>query len=201
MAKSAFGGLLLYSLLLMASCPALCGGNPDAISTKEISPEEAELTLEAESLVQQFAGTLKPQLQAAMQQGGPVHAINVCAEVAPRIARQLSDSSGWQVKRVSLKARNSGTAVPDSWEREILQQFDQRRAAGELPQQLTVAAAVDGKFRYMKAQGVEPLCLTCHGETLDPQVRAALQQRYPDDQATGYREGQIRGAFSLSKSL
>lgn len=201
MAKSAFGGLLLSSLLLMASSPALCGGNPDAISTKEISPEEAELTLEAESLVQQFAGTLKPQLQAAMQQGGPVHAINVCAEEAPQIARQLSDSSGWQVKRVSLKARNSGTAVPDSWEREILQQFDQRRAAGELLQQLSAAAAVNGQFRYMKAQGVEPLCLTCHGETLDPQVRAALQQRYPDDRATGYREGQIRGAFSLSKSL
>jgi hypothetical protein len=185
----------------MASSPALCGGDPVAISTKEIASEEAELTLEAESLVQQFAGTLKPQLQAAMQQGGPVHAINVCAEEAPRIARQLSDSSGWQVKRVSLKARNSGTAVPDSWEREILQQFDQRRADGELPQQLSAAAAVNGQFRFMKAQGVEPLCLTCHGETLDPQVRAALQQRYPDDRATGYREGQIRGAFSLSKAL
>lgn len=201
MAKSALGRLLLSSLLVMAASPVLCGGDPDAISTKEISPKEAEPTLEAESLVQQFAGTLKPQLQAAMQQGGPVHAINVCAEEAPRIARQLSDSSGWQVKRVSLKARNSGTAVPDSWEREILQQFDQRQATGELPQQLSAAAVVDGRFRYMKAQGVEPLCLTCHGETLDPQVRAALQQRYPDDRATGYREGQIRGAFSLSKAL
>lgn len=201
MAKTTLGKLLLCSLLVMASGPALCGGTPDTNPAKDISPQEAELTLEAETLVKQFAGTLKPQLQVAMQQGGPVHAINVCAEEAPRIARQLSDSSGWQVKRVSLKARNASTAVPDNWEREILQQFDQRRAAGDLPQQLSAAAVVDGRFRYMKAQGVEPLCLTCHGKTLNPLVQTALQQRYPDDQATGYREGQIRGAFSLSKPL
>jgi hypothetical protein len=32
---------------------------------------------------------------------------------APAIAQALSDQSGWQVKRVSLKARNSTLAVPD----------------------------------------------------------------------------------------
>jgi hypothetical protein len=39
--------------------------------------------------------------------------------------------------------------------------------------------------------------LACHGpeEALQPEVRAALDQRYPEDRATGYAAGDLRGAF------
>ena len=33
------------------------------------------------------------------------------------IARQLRDDTGWYVTRVSLKARNNQTAIPDAWEK------------------------------------------------------------------------------------
>ncbi len=32
-------------------------------------------------------------------------------------------------------------------------------------------------------------------------VKAKLAELYPDDRATGYKEGDIRGAFTLSKPL
>ena len=51
----------------------------------------------------------------------------------------------------------------------------------------------------MQAQGVEPVCLLCHGSKLDGAVTQALQAYYPDDTATGYTLGQVRGAISLSK--
>jgi hypothetical protein len=41
----------------------------------------------------------------------------------------------------------------------------------------------------------------CHGENITAEVQQALDQYYPDDTATGYHLGQIRGAISLSKSL
>ena len=53
----------------------------------------------------------------------------------------------------------------------------------------------------MQAQGVEPVCLVCHGQDLAPEVRATLEQYYPDDWATGYSLGQVRGAISLSKKM
>ncbi|MCB1124616.1 MAG: DUF3365 domain-containing protein, partial [Verrucomicrobiae bacterium] len=60
---------------------------------------------------------------------------------------------------------------------------------------------VGREFRFMKAQAVEPLCLTCHGEKLAPDVTEALAKNYPGDAATGYQLGDIRGAFSLKKKL
>jgi hypothetical protein len=43
----------------------------------------------------------------------------------------------------------------------------------------------------------DPTCLSCHGpvDTLDPELREALAQRFPDDEATGYQLGELRGAY------
>ncbi|WP_461482500.1 Tll0287-like domain-containing protein [Porticoccus sp.] len=182
---------LLPTLLLALLLPGQLWGGADTTDA---------LQREAEAIVKQFAGTLKPRLMSAIQQGGPVNAISVCAETAPAIAQQLSDASGWQVKRVSLRARNPG-ATPDDWEKAMLEQFDQRRASGEAVTGIDTAETVGGSFRYLKAQAVEPLCLSCHGTSLDSAVEKALKQYYPDDRATGYQAGEVRGAFSLSRKL
>jgi hypothetical protein len=52
----------------------------------------------------------------------------------------------------------------------------------------------------MQAQGVEPLCLVCHGKGLSDEVKATLEEYYPDDLATGYSLGQVRGAISVSSA-
>ncbi len=163
--------------------------------------DKAQLKQEAISIVKQFGGTLKPALKQALQSGGPAHAVSVCSETAPKIAQKLRNESGWYVKRVSLKPRNSSSAIPDDWEQKVLQQFDQRQAKGESAEKMAYAEVVDGKFRFMKAQGVEPVCLTCHAAMIAPDTEAALKKNYPDDKARGYTLGQIRGAFSLAKDL
>ena len=40
-------------------------------------------------------------------------------------------------------------------------------------------------------------CLRCHGpaEGIAPEIRAAIEKNYPHDKATGYKRGDIRGAF------
>ncbi len=165
------------------------------------SVDQAALKAEAIGIVQQFGGSLKPQLKKALMEGGPAHAISVCSVQAPEIAQNLSQSTGWSVKRVSLKARNSETATPDAWEMGVLEQFDQRQANGESAKKMAYAEVVDGQFRFMKAQGVEDVCLKCHAANIDPETEKALQEHYADDSARGYTLGQIRGAFSLSKPL
>ncbi|MBD3647075.1 MAG: DUF3365 domain-containing protein [Pseudomonadales bacterium] len=163
--------------------------------------DEADLRMEAKSLVQTFAGELKPALLSAIEEGGPVNAIEVCATRAPAIARSLSEESGWQVRRVSLKPRNADTATTDDWATPILREFNERLADGEPASQLVHAEVVEGEFRFLKAQPVEPLCLICHGQSIDPAVKAKIAELYPDDSATGYSLGEIRGAFYLTRSL
>ena len=47
------------------------------------------------------------------------------------------------------------------------------------------------------------LCLKCHGAqaTLSPAVKEKLSALYPQDKATGYSLGQIRGAMTIRKPL
>jgi len=41
------------------------------------------------------------------------------------------------------------------------------------------------------------MCLACHGDNIAPEVTAAIRAHYPEDQATGFATGQLRGAFSI----
>ena len=156
---------------------------------------------EAVQIIKQFASTLKPRLKQALHEGEPAHAIEICSKEAPRITKQLSESTHWSVKRVSLKPRNHNSAIPDRWERKVLHRFDKSRAAGADATTLTASHVENGRFRFMKAQPVEQLCLLCHGAEISTNIAAALKKHYPQDRATGYKPGDIRGAFSLSKRL
>ena len=163
--------------------------------------DQVALKAEAVGIVKQFGGSLKPELKKALKAGGPVHAITVCSTRAPEIAKGLTESTGWSVKRVSLKARNSGSATPDAWERSVLEQFDKRQAEGETANKMAYAEVVDGQYRFMKAQGVEKVCLQCHAANIAPETEKVLKEHYANDAARGYTLGQIRGAFSLTKQL
>jgi hypothetical protein len=144
-------------------------------------------------------------LTEAIAKSGAADAVTVCQDVAPRMAQAASEQTGWQIRRVSLRNRNP-RAVPDAWERETLEDFDRRAAAGEAPASLERATlqTVDGKplQRYMRALPTQGLCLGCHGPAaqLAPGVAERLNALYPDDRAVGYSPGQIRGAITLKRA-
>lgn len=159
---------------------------------------------EARSVATSVPPKLLAVLKAEIDKGGPEGAIAVCSEIAPKLAAEASQATGWQVRRVSLRNRNP-RAVPDDWERAVLQDFDRRAAAGENPATLERAeeVVVDGKtvWRYMRALPTQELCMNCHGmpDRLSEAVREQLRARYPADQAVGYSVGQIRGAMTIRK--
>lgn len=174
---------------VLAAAPALA--RAEDLSTRK---------QEAAAIVQAFFGEMKGALEAGMAQGGPVNAISVCNEKAPAIAAAHAARTGWSVGRTSLKLRNRANA-PDAWERAVLEEFEARKAAGEKPDTLVKAELVDGAFRFMKAIPTGNPCLNCHGGDIAPEVGARLKALYPQDQATGFRVNDLRGAFTLSRKL
>lgn len=71
---------------------------------------------------QNLAGTLKGQLMAALQAGGPAHAIQVCHTIAPALAQSISEQEHLHIRRVSLKTRNPNDQ-PDPFEQQILERW------------------------------------------------------------------------------
>ncbi len=182
--------------VMLAGFPAMdAGAAEDAVAAgvAEIKPE-----------LKRFASMLKKELQQALKTGGPLKAIEVCNGKAPEIAARISEETGWDVGRTSLKWRNPDNA-PDAWERKVLEDFEKRRARGEKAQAIDYAEIVeqDGRrvLRYMKAIPTGKVCLACHGSNIDSAVRARLDEFYPDDRARGFRPGDIRGAFTVSRPM
>jgi len=159
---------------------------------------------DSRATVGEFMQTLKQELQASMQAGGPVNAVNVCNLAAPAIANTYSAREGREVGRTSLRVRNPANA-PLAWQRAVLESFEQRKQAGEDVTALEFHELVTTEgvreLRYMKAIPTLQLCLACHGESVDSVVRTRLEELYPEDQAMGYRVGDIRGAFSVTQVL
>ena len=174
------------------------------VSTAYADGHMKEHAQKSKMVVKEFMGQLKGELQAAMKAGGPVNAINVCKEKAPAIAKNLSDKYGWKVARTSLKNRNTSNA-PDAWETKVLNDFETRKAKGEAVKPMAHFEVVDnnGKksFRFMKAIPTGKVCLKCHGGNIAPPIKAKLQDLYPDDKATGFKLGDIRGAFSITQPM
>jgi len=166
--------------------------------------EQQALTKEAQGLVKQFGGQLKPELKKAMKAGGPVAAVEVCQQKAPAIAVAIAKESGWNITRVSLKARGAN-ATPDSWEKQALENFDSLRLDGHdvkaMQYSAMVKTAQGSEFRYIKPIQTGGVCLQCHGEQVAEPVKQAIARYYPNDKATGYKQGEIRGAFSFSKVI
>jgi len=174
------------------------------ISTSPLADDLKQRADASRATVMEFGKTLKGKMQQAMKAGGPLNAIGVCNADAPGIAADMSNKKGWEVGRTSLKVRSASNA-PDAWETKVLNDFEKRKAEGANPKKLEHYEVVseNGKkmFRYMKAIPTGKVCTNCHGQNIDPAVNAKLKELYPDDKATGFKVGDIRGAFAITQPM
>ena len=163
-----------------------------------------QLTQNSRAAVKMLGGELKATLQASMKASGPIESISVCKDDAPQISSKVSKEKGMSVERTSIKYRNSENK-PDTWETSVLAQFEQRKAKGEAIQTLEYSELTDhnGKqvFRYMKAIPTADVCLKCHGNNVAQPIADKINKLYPNDKATGYKKGDIRGAFTIIQTI
>jgi hypothetical protein len=187
-------------LLLLAGCGETPEGPPEP--PDPLSAAEEARALEAgASAAGALASGLVGQLTQAIEEGGPAGAVAFCAEDAISLTRRLQaeHDDRISVKRTTLRWRNPENA-PDAWEERVLRYLEELEARDPeaVPGELT-AGGPEGTLRYYRVLRVAPMCLSCHGpvESLDPEVRAILRTHYPDDRATGYEQGELRGVIRV----
>ena len=174
----------------------------ESISKIKIN-KETEIA-NAKLAIKTYAGALKSELKKAMGEGGPVNAISVCNTKAMPITNQVSKEQGLKLSRVSLKNRNPNNA-PNDWQRKVLEDFETRKSTGEDIKSMTYAEVIEQnnskQFRFMKAIPTGEMCVLCHGANIASGVRIKLDELYPEDKATGFNIGDIRGAFVVTKEF
>jgi hypothetical protein len=189
----------LRTVLAVLAAAALPAGGAGAGE-----PESTQIG-QARAAVKELGEGLKIELMAALKAGGPMAAIGVCQTIAPSLAEQAGAARGLEVGRTALRLRNPANA-PDAWERGVLEDFAAKIRAGTDPDKLEHAEVLTdatgaATFRYMKAipMRAEP-CLVCHGAP-EPALKAEITRLYPQDEATGFKPGDLRGAFTVTAPL
>lgn len=133
---------------------------------------------------------LSGRLMEVMMADGPVAAIEVCSREAKEIAAKVGEETGVEIGRTSLRLRNSSNQPP-GWVKPLM------RPDATEPQFVKVDDDHDGMFLPIRLQAQ---CVICHGpkELISDPVADQLAKLYPDDAATGFNEGDLRGWFWIS---
>lgn len=148
----------------------------------------------AESTFQVMSANLKE----ALANGGVQEAISYCNVVALKITDSLSVANDATIKRTSLKLRNQENK-PSEDELDILNKY-----TSSLEKKLEIDPFVvpfgDDSVKFYAPIYAKDLCLTCHGivnETLQQNDLDFITELYPDDMAIGYKNGDLRGIWSI----
>ncbi len=154
----------------------------DALTPKQAAQRERAIA--ARDLL---ASTLKGELVSAIQSSGPVHAIDVCHTRAPEIAQEVAAHEEVLIGRDASRRRNPENTGPE-W----------ARAYQDSKLSIKIACEnTDGDMGFAFPIMLESACVVCHGtdEQIPESVREAINERYPNDTATGFAPGDHRGWF------
>lgn len=172
------------------------------VAQEPASADQVALT-RARTLVTEAAARLQARMVQDMKQHGPSEAVESCSIEAEALTtagvRPPPDPAtmpGERVGRSSLKLRNPENGAPP-WVAEWLVSMGDRPYQDAKGIEQVVEVEGHRVAHFLKPIPVEPRCLVCHGgaETIPADVRAVLSQKYPEDHATGYAAGDLRGAL------
>lgn len=161
--------------------------------------EKEEYAREGNEIVASAGKKLSSTLMTKIQEGGIPEAVSFCNESALPITENMSAYHGAEIKRTSLKFRNPENA-PTEEEKSVLNGFMETLARGDSLRPV-VQLEKDGQAHYYAPILVEKKCLMCHGQLnreLSAAVDSIIRSRYPEDLATGYSEGDLRGMWSVT---
>lgn len=165
---------------------------------KDIAFEEA--LMDARRVSNQLAEKVRGLLLQEIEKGGFSSAVRVCSELAQEMTLQFNADTGHHVRRISLKYRNPHN-VPDAYEQRKLEEFNILNQKKELSKEYSEIVEEHGEkyLRYLRPLIVAPVCVNCHGpkENIPQEVKTILAERYPDDRATGFLVGDVRGAITV----
>lgn len=165
------------------------------------SPEEAAAVARAEAAADALGSTLKQALQARMKAEGPLAAVDFCHQQAQPLTAKVAAEHGVRLGRIGVRNRNPQNA-PGDWQQAALDAMQAGYDARQAAPPASARRSNDGaQLNYGRGIRTEGPCLLCHGTQINENLLAAIRQRYPEDAATGFAEGDLRGLLWVEVPL
>jgi hypothetical protein len=204
---------LKFSFIILPILVWSCG-----FSTEKRRPERIEETKElrevkkvseadiinktnklGDSITRKVGGVFMSKISEKYSEGGYEAAAKFCSMNAYPLTDSLAKEYKVFLKRVSNKYRNPDNK-PSELEKGILEAYEYSIEQGDkLESNVQFIRPGDTILYNNPIRIPSEFCLNCHGtpDQISEEVRTILQEEYPNDKATGYKVGDLRGMWSL----
>jgi len=147
--------------------------------------------VEAQQIAQKIKMTMMKSVSEKVSKEGTEKAITFChqniKDIAKSSVKEFLDK--YEFGRTSDKTRNKKNK-PQDWMIKYLGSYKGSKAQES---KSIIHLLPSGKRAYLDPIYIQPLCLNCHGENINPSVKMKLKELYPEDQAIDYKLGEFRG--------
>jgi len=190
--RKAYLLLGLVMLLILSGCQ-------NAVQKRTLTPEEQTQYISKGRMITAMSlKALSGEVMQAINEGGVQHAVDYCNVHASPLIDSLSVKYEAKISRVSDKYRNPANK-PGELDLTVIEAYREQLAAGnELQPHLEVTA--DEIIFYSPILILNPVCLNCHGEagsTSQQENIDFIKSKYPEDLATGFKLGDLRGVWKI----
>ena len=148
--------------------------------------------------IKMLGKALKTEMKAHMKNDpSGLEALAFCSGSADRITNEVNAKlpKYAKVRRTALRVRNDKVNVPDATDKQVMEKFEKAIAEKRLNEKTIEVVKVGDTTRIYKPLVTKKVCLKCHGSDLSPKIAEALKSAYPNDMATGFKEGSLRGVI------
>jgi hypothetical protein len=200
------GTWLVLPVLFLAGCsktpdPA---GPPPTSPPAVLSADVRNAAVQrGKAIAAETFSLLSSNLQSALQQGGVSNALPFCSLAASPLTAGMAGKHGVGIRRVTHKPRNPAGRA-DATELAVLNHFEAGLTGTNLPPPLVTNFTASTVTFFAPIVLNNELCLKCHGEPakdISAENLAIIHQHYPQDEATGFKLGQLRGAWRIDLPL
>ncbi|MBW6492613.1 MAG: DUF3365 domain-containing protein [Lentimicrobium sp.] len=181
----------IFAILFFASC------NPKQQQVNDYKYEIDTIAIiqRGDSIANAVQQVLLANVLQVSKSGGTVYAVTFCNERAMSLTDSLSQKYNCLIERISQKYRNPANKPGESDEAVLLKMSSLASAEPFL-------LSGNGIVTYYKPIRIAmPACLNCHGiegKDISIPTLEAIRQKYPNDLATGYKEGDFRGLWKIT---
>ncbi len=180
--------VIFVSIVFLSSC------------SKSLSKKEVEqYTIQGKEIAQTTAKKLGGIMGEKMKDGGVKEAVPFCNAEALSLTEEMSVNYNVNIKRSSHRLRNEKNK-PNDEENIVINNYNKLFSEGEKLKPI-VGLDASGNPHFYAPILLQKKCLACHGEIgvdVTKKSDSIIKSYYPKDLATGFKEGDIRGIWSIT---
>lgn len=169
-------------------------------SKKQPALTQEELLHLGDSVANHAQKVLLENLMGAIKTSNYEGAVDFCNLNALNITQDISNFHHLKIQRLSNKNRNLQNGLKTNNDIEAWNELEKAMADKNAAKHFLKKEK--NSYVYYKAIPLGmPTCLSCHGEKgtdIAVETEEVIAQKYPDDKATGYKLGMLRGMWKIN---